>query len=356
MRNTSFAIIALILFACGESKKPERPASPRIRKDTKVITPKQNQKFTLGEGTSFEIKATDVSIDSIRVEFDSELLTFTEAKFEIPVTSEKVGSKRFKTTVFFNGKKETHSTKVIYLPSSAPEEYSYEIVNTYPHDKEDYTQGLLITDGYLFESTGQNGTSRLEKKVIETGETIQQINLSDDFFGEGLALVEDQFYQITYTSGACFVYNQDFEKVNSFSYKGEGWGLCEYMGNLLMTNRTEKIAVRNPKTFSIIDEIEVYDNNGKIDSVNELEIIDGMIYSNVYLEEYILVIDPNTGAVVKKIDMSNLLTESEAAEIDVNGGSVLNGIAYDSEKDRIFVTGKLWPKLYEVKFIPKNNL
>lgn len=355
MRKISFAILGIILFACGEDKKTERPSSPRIRKETKVVSPKQNQKFTLGDVMRFEIKATDIQLDSIRVVYDSQNLTFKTNQFDLPVTSPKVGSKRLKTTVYFNGKTETHSTKVIYLPSSAPEEYGHEIVNTYPHDTEDYTQGLLVSDGFLYESTGQNGTSRLEKKNIKTGETIQQINLSDDFFGEGLALVDDQFYQITYTSGACFVYNRDFEKVNSFSFQGQGWGLCEYDGNLLMTNSTEKIAIRDPKTFSIIDELDVYDNNGKVDSINELEIIDGLIYANVYLKDYILVIDPATGAVVRKIDMSTLLTEAEAKEIDINGGSVLNGIAYDKETDRIFVTGKLWPKLYEVKFRPKKD-
>lgn len=355
MRKTSFAIIALVLLACGRDKKPERPSSPRIRKETKVVSPKQNQKLTLGEEVTFQIQAA-VQLDSVVVVFDSERQVFTSDQFNISISSKKVGSKRFKTTTYFGGKSETHSSKVIYLADTAPEEYGYKIVNTYPHDKEDYTQGLLISDGFLYESTGQNGTSRLEKKEIKSGKTIQQIHLSDDYFGEGLALVNDQFYQITYTSGACFVYNQEFEEVNSFSYQGEGWGLSEFNGNILMTNRTEKIVVRDPKTFSVIDEIEVYDHQGKVDSINELEIIDGLIYANVYLEEYILVIDPNTGAVVRKIDMSNLLSESDAREVDMESGSVLNGIAYDSANDRVFVTGKLWPKLYEVKFIKKNNL
>ncbi|MEQ9402985.1 MAG: glutaminyl-peptide cyclotransferase [Cyclobacteriaceae bacterium] len=351
MSKTSIALLALILFACGgETEKSERPTSPRIRKETKIVEPKTNQKFVSGEQIKFQV-TSDSRIDSVSIELDGKATNFTDSIFEYTVSSRKVGSKRIKTTVYFSGKKETHYTKTIFLPNIAPEEYTYQVINTYPHDKSDYTQGLLIADGFLYESTGQRGSSTLEKKEIESGKTLEQVNLSDDFFGEGLALINDKLYQLTYTSGACLVYNKGLEQVNSFNYQGEGWGLCEFDGRLLMTNSTEKITIRDPATFSSIDELEVYDNSGKIDSINELEVIDGLIYANVYQEDFIVVIDPETGAVLQKIDMSNLLSAGERDGIDV-----LNGIAYDREKDRIFVTGKLWPKLFEVKFLPKNPL
>ena len=165
----------------------------------------------------------------------------------------------------------------------------------------------------------------------------------------GLALINGLFYQLTYRENVCFVYDATFEKVSEFSYSGEGWGICAYNGNLLMTNSTEKIVIRDPKTFSILDEFEVYDNTGKVDAINELEIIDGMIYANVYLEDYIVVIDPETGTVIRKIDMTGLLKSEESEDVDV-----LNGIAYNQTNDRIYVTGKWWPKLFEVKFVPKN--
>ncbi len=351
MSKTSIAIIAFLLFSCGDNGKKERPASPRIKKETKVIGPKQNQKFFEGQPVPFEFEAKNAVIDSVQVELNGNKTIYTGTKFEVTLTSKKVGIRRIKSTVYFGGKKETHYSKVIVLPTQSPTEYTYEIVNTYPHNTEDYTQGLLISEGFLYESTGQNGSSSLLKKNIESGEVLQQLNLSDDFFGEGLAYVNDQFYLLTYHAETCFVYDKSFERVNSFPYEGEGWGLTEFDGNLLMTNSTNKIIVREPATFTIIDELEAYDPDGKVDAINELEVINGLVYANVYQEDYIVVIDPETGAVVQKIDMSGLLTAGEK-----NSADVLNGIAYDEQNDRIFVTGKLWPKLFEVKFTPKNEV
>ncbi len=342
-------MILLVLFAgCGENDKAEKPATPRIRKLTKLVTPKQNQQFSMGDQVSVEINPGDQSVDSIIVELSGSREVFTDPVFTLDATSSRVGSTRIRTTVYFGEQKESHQAKVVFLPNNPPEEYTYEIVNTFPHDPNDYTQGLLIHDGFMYESTGQNGSSTFEKKHIESGETVTQINLSDDYFGEGLAILNDQFYQITYTAGACFVYDQNLERINTFSYQGQGWGLTEYEGKLLMTNSSEKIAIRDPNSFSVIEEFEVYDTNGKVDYLNELEIIDGMIYANIYQKDLIVVIDPETGAVVRNIDMSGLLNSAEARRADV-----LNGIAYDNANGRIFVTGKLWPKLFEVNFIPK---
>ena len=209
----------------------------------------------------------------------------------------------------------------------------------------EFEEIVLLTVGVLY----NEAYGVAIKKEIETGKVLNQINLSDDFFGEGLAILNDQFYQITYTSGACFVYDKNFERLKSFNYEGQGWGLTEYNGNLLMTNSKEKIFVREPQNFSVINEFDVYTDKGKMDSINELEVIDDLIYANVYLEDFIVAIDPETGVVKRKIDLSGLLTESEKEKADV-----LNGIAYDKDSGRIFVTGKWWPKLFEVKFIPKN--
>ncbi len=352
MSKTSIVIIAFLLFSCGDNgNKTERPASPRIKKETKIVSPKQNQKLSLGQLISFEFEGRNISIDSVQIELDKDKITYSQPKFEVELSSKKVGSRRIKSTVYFGGKKETHYSKVIVLPTQAPTEYSYEVINTFPHNTGDYTQGLLIADGFLFESTGQNGSSSLFKKSIESGEVLEQTNLADDIFGEGLALLNDQFYHLTYHAEECFVYNKSFEQVNSFSYEGEGWGLTSNNGNLLMTNGSNKIFVRDPSTFTIIDELEAYDVDGKVDAINELEMINGVLYANVYQEDYIVGIDPETGAVIEKIDMTGLLDANETAGVDV-----LNGIAYDEQNDRIFVTGKLWPKLFEVKFTPKNQV
>ncbi len=349
MSKLSHLLILLILIGCGEKKEKESVVSPRIKKETRVVSPKPNQKFKLGEVIPFEI-AADVAVDSVIAEVNGVSSKFEKLAFDLPANASRVGVLRAKVTLFFEGKKETHYPKVTFLPDESPKEYTYKIVNTYPHDTKDYTQGLLIHEGVLYESSGRKGYSTLEKKNIKTGETLSQLNLSDEFFGEGLALFNNRFYQLTYTSGACFIYNKAFERERRFSYDGEGWGLCVYEDNLLMTNGSEKILIRNPDTFSVIDELQVYDADGKVDALNELEIINDRIYVNVYQESYILGVDPTTGAVLEKIDLSGLLEEVKGSQIDV-----LNGIAYDSDEDKIYVTGKLWPKLFELKFIPKNQ-
>lgn len=352
MFRTSILLASIILLAsCSDGKKSERPTSPRIRKETKISSPQQNQRLTIGEAINLVVDPGTATVDSIEVEIDKEKQIHTSLEVTLSNNSSRVGNKRIKVTVFFDGKKETHYPKVIFLPSEAPEEYTYTVVNKYLHDKTDYTQGLLIEKGHLYESTGRNGLSTLEKKGITSGETVQQINLGNDYFGEGIAFIGDQLFQLTYTSGACFVYDRDLNVVNTFSFQGEGWGLCPFEGNLLMTDGSHKIFTRNPATFSIIDELEVYDNNDKIDYLNELEIIDGLIYANVYQEDYVVVVDPDTGAVLQKIDLSGLLSPEESRGVDV-----LNGIAYEQESDRIFVTGKLWPALFEVRFLPKTQV
>ena len=352
MSKTSLIVLALFLFSCGgESKKKKPVSSPRIKKEVKVVQPKQNERVALGDIIPFKFESGSTNIDSILVEENGNSQLFLNPSFDLTLSASRAGAQRIKSTVYFNGKKETHYSKIIAIPTNPPEEFTYEIVNTYPHSTEDYIQGLLVDDGFLFESTGQTGSSTLEQKNITTGETLEQINLEDQYFGEGLALYDDKFYQLTYHSKKCFVYNRQFDLIKTFTYEDEqGWGLTTYQGNLLMTNSTEKIIFRDPETFAVIDQLEAYDNTGKVEAINELEIIDGLLYANVYQEDYIVAIDPATGVVLRKIDMTGLLTDEETKNVDV-----LNGIAYDEKNDRIFVTGKLWPKLFEVKFLPKNQ-
>lgn len=352
LKISSTLLIIILLFSCGENKsKSERVSSPRVKKETKIISPEQNQKLIRGSNIKVEISSSEENkIDSIIVSLGNEEIVFKQTTFEMTFPTRKVGSWKLKSQVFFGGKSETHYTKVIVLPENAPEQLTYEVVNSYPHDMGDYTQGLLINDGFLYESTGQEGESAFKKKNLKTGESLQAVNLSDDLFGEGLALLNEEFYQITWKAGQGFVYNMNMEQIRTFTYQTEGWGLTDYNDQLIMTTSKETIAFIEPKSFTILDQIEVYDNIGKVDSLNELEVIDGLIYANVYLEDYVVVVDPRTGEVLKKIDFSGLLSKSEKINTDV-----LNGIAYDQATGRIFVTGKYWPKLFEVKLISKKS-
>ncbi|WP_420317918.1 glutaminyl-peptide cyclotransferase [Ekhidna sp.] len=353
MIRLSYVILAsLILFAsCKEGKEDtEKPSSPRIRKNTSIELPTQNQTFTRGDVINVSISSNDdFPIDSVEITIGDLVKKFYQPEFMVEVPSQKVGTWRLLIKAYNGQASETHYRKVIVLPENAPEELTYTIENTYPHDTDDYTQGLLIKDGILYESTGQKGESTFKKKELTTGETLNVVNLSSDYFGEGLAIINDEFYQLTWTAGVGFVYNLNMEQVRTFNYQVQGWGLTTLENELILTDETEKIFFIEPQSFTIQREIEAYDNNGKIDSLNELEIIDGLIYANVYQEDFIVAIDPETGEVVKRIDCSGLLTDEEASSADV-----LNGIAYDADTGKIYITGKWWPKLFEVTFQPKS--
>lgn len=351
MIRLSYVFLILLIFvACKEGKQEtEKTTSPRVRKNTSVEQPTQNQSVTRGSEISISLTTNEeFPIDSVEVSVGDVSSTFKISSFNIAIPDRKVGTRRLLIKAYSGGRSETHYRKVLVLPENAPEELTYQVKNIYPHDTDDYTQGLLIKDGVLYESTGQRGSSTFKKKDLSTGETLKVVNLPADLFGEGLAEINNEFYQLTWTSGQGFVYNTDMEQVRTFNYQVQGWGLTTLGDELVLTDETEKLYFIDPTSFTVQREIEVFDNNGKIDSLNELEVIDGLIYANVYQEDYIVVIDPETGEVLQKIDFTGLLTEEEAQSADV-----LNGIAYDVETGRIFVTGKWWPKLFEVTFQPK---
>lgn len=351
MIRLSYVFLALLILAsCSDSKdETEKPSSPRIRKKSSIASPTQNQNFVRGTTIPITIQVSDdFGIDSVQITVGDQTTTYFGGSFEVTIPTQRVGSWRLLAKVFDGESSETHYRTVIVLPENTPEEYIIDVANTYPHDTDDYTQGLLIKDGSLYESTGRKGESTFKKKDLTTGETEKVVNLSADLFGEGLALIDNEFYQLTWTSGIGFVYNDEMEQIRTFSYQVQGWGLTTLGDELILTDESEKLYFIEPESFTVTRELQVYDNNGKVDSLNELEVIDGLIYANVYLEDYIVVIDPETGEVLRKIDCSGLLTDEEASDADV-----LNGIAYDESTGRVYITGKWWPKLFEVTFQPK---
>lgn len=352
MIRTSYVLLAmalLCLVACSDSKdESEKPTSPRVKKSTKFESPATNQQFVRGTLIPLVFTSSDQPIDSVQIVIDDQTSTYTESSFDVTLPGRKVGTWQLRAKVFCGESSETHYRKIIVLPENAPEEMTYSIENTLPHATEDYTQGLLIKDGFLYESTGQRGESAFKKKNLATGEVIGTVNLAANLFGEGLAEINDSFYQLTWTSGQGFVYNADLEQIRTFTYQVEGWGLATLGSELVLTDGTEKIYFMEPQSFVTQRQLEAYDNNGKVTALNELEIIDGKIWANVYQEDFVVVIDPETGEVLQKIDFSGLLTHQESQEADV-----LNGIAQDPETGAIYVTGKWWPKLFEVTVQPK---
>ena len=224
-----------------------------------------------------------------------------------------------------------------------------EIINTYDHDQNAFTQGLLFANDKLYESTGLRGRSSLREVDLNSGEVIRSLSLSDKIFAEGLARVNEKLYQISWQSGKAFVYDlESFNKEKEFSYNTEGWGLCFDGKDLFMSDGSSTLFRRNPKTFEAISKLVVTLNNKKIDYLNELECVDGFIYANIWQTTNIIKIDKKTGKVVSQIDAANLLAKSGATQ-DPN--AVLNGIAYNPDSKTFFLTGKLWPKLFEVRFV-----
>lgn len=224
------------------------------------------------------------------------------------------------------------------------------IINSYPHDTAAFTEGLQYIDGYLFESTGTDGKSTLRKVDLSTGKIIKSIKLKDEYFGEGLTVLGDKIYQLTWQNHIGFVYNkQDFSLLKTFNVPHEGWGMTTDGKQLIMSDGTNIIHFYDPNTLTETSRINVQDNNGMLSNVNELEWIDNYIYSNVYLTNYILKIDPKTGLVVAKADITQQIKSALPAGFD-SDSNVLNGIAYDASTKKIYITGKNWPKLFEVIF------
>jgi glutaminyl-peptide cyclotransferase len=239
--------------------------------------------------------------------------------------------------------------------SSEVEEWTVEVVAEYPHDALAYTQGLVYREGVLYESTGRSGQSTLREVNIETGEALRVHAVNEAFFAEGLALVDDVAIQLTWTTGYAFVYDlATFETLAVFFYPTEGWGLC-YDGEFLyMSDGSANIFKRDAHFFRLIETIPVTMNGEPVDQINELECTSDGIFANVWKSNDILQIDKASGNVTARIDASGLLSEEERAALaeDPNESAVLNGIAYDSDKDVFYVTGKLWPTLFEVRFVP----
>jgi len=227
--------------------------------------------------------------------------------------------------------------------------FNYTIVHSYPHDPDAFTEGLEFHDGFLYESTGLNGKSSLRKVKLETGEVLQNSNISRDYFGEGITFWKGDLFQLTWISEIAFVYDATtFASKKSFNYKGEGWALTHNDEDLVMSDGTPQLRFIDPATFKERRRLTVTDAGVPIRYLNELEWIKGEIFANVYTTDYIARIDPSNGRVTGWVDIRGMLPRQN------DGNTVPNGIAYDAAGDRLFVTGKYWPKLFEIKLTRRN--
>jgi glutamine cyclotransferase len=238
-------------------------------------------------------------------------------------------------------------------------EYDYEIVKTYPHDPKAFTQGLDFHKGFLYEGTGgsrargDNFYSSLRKVEIETGKVLQKFDLPDEYFGEGITILNDKIYQLTWHEQTAFVYDlNDFKLLKEFRYSGEGWGLTNDGTNLIMTDRTHVIRFINPENFELVRTLAVFDEKRKpVMELNELEYINGEIWANIWQKDDIVRINPANGNILGRINFEKLVENEMKNSLDAD---VLNGIAYDEATNRIFITGKRWKRLFEIKIKPKS--
>ncbi|WP_439128494.1 glutaminyl-peptide cyclotransferase [Polaribacter sp.] len=265
-----------------------------------------------------------------------------------------VGKHAINGLAFFEGKTKKQNAFLEVFADTKPDIYKYKIVNEYPHDNKAYTQGLEYYKGYLYETTGRRGQSSLRKVDIKTGKVLQKIDLNKKYFGEGMTIVDDKIIWLTWQSKKGFVYDLNtFEKISEFDYNKskEGWGLTQNESELIKSDGTSKIWFLDKETQTEKHFIQAYTHDRALSQLNELELINGKLYANYYQKPIIAIINPDTGIVEGLINLKGLEAEMKKTQKLVADDEVLNGIAYDAENNRLFVTGKNWGKLFEIELV-----
>ncbi len=271
---------------------------------------------------------------------------------ELDISQYRLGKQAVSATIYFDGQERKVNNTVYFLAAEAPKVYGYEVVNEFPHDNEAFTQGFVYHNGFFYESTGQRGSSSLRKTEIETGKVIQKIDLDRKYFGEGMTIYKGRIYQLTWQRKVGFIYDLDtFELQRTFDYgqSQEGWGLTHDNQDLIKTDGSERIWFLDPETLAEKRYIETYTNKRKAEKLNELEFVKGKIYANIWQQNSILIVDPRNGTIEAIVNLKGLQSRAGQEGEDF----VLNGIAYDEENDRLFVTGKNWNKVFEIKLTEK---
>ena len=360
MKNKIILLLTLVaglaVGCAGCKNNSNKPA-------TLSITPEAGTSYKSGEAVTVKTSyQADIKPDSIVYLVDS--VRFTANKDSSAVTlktdSLSLGPRVITAKFYQGGKSQDISTNIVLLAPKAPEEYTYKVEKVYPHDTSSYTEGLLYHDGFLYESTGEQKHSKLLKVNLETGKAVQEAKIDPQYFGEGSAIIGDKIIMLTYRDPrVLFEFDKKtFKLLKTLPYSVgvEGWGLC-YDGKKLYTDdSTNRIWFLDKDNYRQTGFIDVYDDKGPVNEVNELEYIDNKIYSNVYTTDTILVINPKTGAVLQRANMSGLWPMKDRPLGFDNAQNVLNGIAWDEKGKRLFVTGKKWPHLYQVKLVPLNPL
>ncbi|CAL2092777.1 glutaminyl-peptide cyclotransferase [Tenacibaculum sp. 190524A05c] len=336
-----FSLLLLTLNSCGE-------ASYRF----KLNVP---NKTTLGQTVNVKFEQLNGNkIDSVHVFAGTKRLALENNSATINTTELGVGKHPVTALAFMPGKVKRVNNSVEVFSNKEYDNYTYKIVNTFPHDPKAFTQGLEYHNGFLYETTGRNGQSWLRKVEIETGKVLQQYDLSDKYFGEGMTIVDNQIFWLTWQAGKGFIFDLDtFKIIKEFKYQKsiEGWGLTHSDTQLIKSDGTNKIWFLNPKNQKEERSIQVYTPKVTLEKLNELEYINGKIYANYWQQPFIAIINPENGVVDGVVVLKDLVKEIKKTQKINDGDDVLNGIAFDKENNRLFVTGKNWGKLFEIEII-----
>lgn len=349
---STFIVLSVFISSFSCSNKANRSRKPAVR----IIAESVHKKIVYGDDINIgisvkvkdgELKETNIFVDSVLVTSDK------NAEFNYTLTKFKsIGKHTIKAqAVKTDGVEGVYFKTFEVLSDIVPEKYGYELIQSYPHNEISFTEGLEIHNGFLYESTGENGKSFLLKNNLKTGQTVKSVKLADKYFGEGITIFNNRIFQLTYKTRVGFIYDlESMALVDSFHFESaEGWGMTHDEKHLIMDDGTNVLTFIDPISLKTVKKLQVYDDKDAVVYLNELEYSDGYIYANIYTTNLIAKINPQTGKVVAKIDLDGILSmpnpNKQVGE--------LNGIAIDPVTKKMYVTGKFYPKLFEIKLVKK---
>jgi glutaminyl-peptide cyclotransferase len=338
MKNIVSITILLLLFiftSCGNKYNLELKSPKTIQVDKPL-------KISVKEKNGNPIDSVHYFINGIKILNSN----------SVDINDYKLGKHAISATVFYKGQQKKLNNTIYFLAAKRPVVYNYKVINEYPHDKTAFTQGFEYYNGFFYESTGQRGKSTLRKTEIETGKVLKKIDIDKKYFAEGITIFKDKIYQLTWQKNIGFVYELEtfkLEKTFDYQQSKEGWGLTHNNKSLIKTDGTDRMWFLNPETLEEESFIETYTNKRKAEKLNELEYINGKIYANIWQQNSILIVNPINGAIEGIVSLKGLQKKAGQSGED----NVLNGIAYDSENNRLFVTGKKWDKVFEIELVKK---
>jgi len=334
--NSFIAILMVLLVtSCGNKYKLvlHSPKTIQVNRPLKISVKEKNNN----------------PIDSIQYFINGKAIVNNES---VDINEYKLGKQAISATVYYQGEQRKLNNTIYFLAANAPVVYNFEIINEFPHDKNAFTQGFEYYNGFFYESTGNYGKSTLRKVEIKTGKVLQKIDIDKQYFAEGMTIFNNKIYQLTWRKNKGFVYDlETFELEKSFNYgqSKEGWGLTHNNEKLIKTDGTDRMWFLNPESLKEESFIETYTNKRVAENLNELEYVKGRVYANIWQQNSILIVNPVNGAIEGIVNLNGLQSKAKQEGDD----NVLNGIAYDEENDRLFVTGKKWDKVFEIKLVKK---